>query len=56
MNDVDRFRFQLLRGEAGADGTLDIVAAADAIDVRITAVGDLRRRIAGEIITSMASL
>ncbi len=41
VNDVDRFRFQLLGGETRADWALDIVAAADAIDIRITAIGDL---------------
>ena len=45
VNDVDRFELEILRREAGADGALDVVAAAHAIDVRIAAIGVFRCRV-----------
>jgi hypothetical protein len=41
VNDVDGLDLQGQRGELGADRSLDIVTAADAIDARVAAVGDL---------------
>src|SRR5918994_5110114 len=41
MNNIDRFEFKVLGGKAGPYRSLDIVAAANAIDIGIPTIGNL---------------
>src|SRR3972149_3514466 len=47
MHDINGFDFEILRGKSGPDRSLDVVPAANAVDVWITAIGDLGGGIGG---------